>query len=68
MGRTRRAVAAVAVVATLGTGTATACTGPPPTQTDLDNIGRGLAGLFVLAFANIFGVCLAPCDPAPGQS
>jgi hypothetical protein len=68
MGRTRRAVAAIAVVATLGTGTVAACTGPPPTQTDLDNLGRGLAGiglLFVISVMDALGICWVTCLPLP---
>ena len=67
MGRTRRTVAAIAVVATLGTGTVASCTGPPPSQAGLENFFSSV-GLFIMwniLAAN--GQCFLPCLPVnPG--
>ena len=52
MSRTRRAVAAIAVVATLGTGTVTACTGPPPTEEAWTSLWNSIGVVLWINIAN----------------
>jgi len=63
MGKTRRAIASIAVVATLGTGAVSACTGPPPSEASLENLFQSI-GLWIawnILAAN--GQCFLPCLP-----
>ena len=66
MSRTRRAVAAIAVVATLGTGTVTACPGPPPTEEAWTSLWNSIGVVLWINIANALGICFAPCLPVQG--
>ncbi len=68
MRRTRRAVAAIAVVATLGTGTVTACTGPPPSEEAWTSLWNSIGVILWVNIANALGICFAPCLPVPVTS
>ena len=68
MSRTRRAVAAIAVVATLGTGTVTACTGPPPSEEAWTSLWNSIGVILWVNIANALGICFAPCLPVPVTS